>query len=281
MKIERFLKKVFALTLLCVGAIPFVNNTGAYAQEGGKPEAENRWLDDPHAKVGLTYGVKATVNSAYIWRGLHAGGCNIQIDANVGYGGAYIDTWWNLGANNAYTAFQPEMDWSIGFNRWGVDIHLLWVYNFDCPLFDFGNYPNKGSRLELNAAYTVSSKIPLTIHWATRVGASDAYVEEKTADDGQQVLDTVQAYSSFAEISYTQHLRDGFSLYGSVGITPWRSCYTGYMGGFALNNIDLRLRKDWTVHERIGLMLMAQLVVNPAAPVNVIMPNIGFGVYLK
>ena len=267
--IKQYLVKRIALVFLYTGAILFVSSAGSYAQT-----PEYRWMDDPHEKVGLTYGLSQKVQASYLWRGLYAGGLNTQIDANVGYGGAYIDMWWSIGATDMrFREFQPEVDISLGFNRWGLNVYLLYIHNFNCGFFDFSNYPDKGNRLELDIRYTVSSKIPLTIAWATRVSAADGYLN--TAGD------TVMAYSSYAEVSYTQHLRDGFSLYGAVGITPWRSCYTNYERGFALNNIELRLRKDWSVHERVGLMLMGQLVVNPSAPVDVILPNIGFGVYLK
>ncbi len=122
-----------ALTLLCVGALPFVKNAGAYAQDD-----QWRWLDDPHQKVGLTYGVSQTVQSAYLWRGLYAGGPNTQIDANVGYGGAYIDMWWNLGATDImFRHFQPEVDISVGFKRWGLNIFMLHIHKFNCGFFDF------------------------------------------------------------------------------------------------------------------------------------------------
>ena len=266
-----------ALTLLCVGALPFVKNAGAYAQDD-----QWRWLDDPHQKVGLTYGVSQTVQSAYLWRGLYAGGPNTQIDANVGYGGAYIDMWWNLGTTDiTFRHFQPEVDISVGFKRWGLNIYMLHIHNFNCGLFDFHNYPDKGNRLELNAQYTLSSKIPLTFKWATRVSAADGYVSRKTLDDGQTVSDTVRAWSSYAEINYKQQLPSGFSLYYAFGITPWRSCYTGYEGGFAVQNIEIIVRKDWTLHDRVGMMAFGQMAVSPCAPMNVININFGLGIYLK
>ena len=108
--------------------------------------------------------------------------------------------------------------------------------------------------------------------------------------------DTVQAYSSYAEISYTQVLPFGLSLYGAIGITPWRSCYTFYQRDFAVQNIEVRLRKDWSVTERCGLMIQGLLSVNPSALaadkattqwnpydpwLQGVNANIAFGVYLK
>ena len=266
------LQRVVALAIF-VGALPFVINAGA---------RESRWMDDPHEKVGLTYGVSQTVQTAYIWRGLYVGGWNTQIDANVGYGGLYIDMWWNIGSVDwKFSAFQPEVDFTIGFNRWCVHPYVAFIHNFNCPFFDFSNHPNGGNSLELGLKYTVSSKIPLTVKWTTRVAASDGYLRETVTDDGTVVTDTLRAYSSYAEVSYTHPFRDGYFITGAVGFTPWRSLYTGYQDRAALTNIDLQVGKHWTVHPRLGLKLMGEICVNPSAPIHVINTNIGLGIYLK
>ena len=276
-------KKVIALAFF-VGALPFLYCASAHAQE----EARSKWLDDYKAPVGFTYNAQARIQPTYIWRALYAGGANIQASANVGYGGLYLDMWWNIGVTDwTFKTFQPEVDFSLGFARWGLDIYLLYIHNFNTGFFDFHNYPGKGNRLELNVCYTVSSKLPLGIRWATRVAASDGYLNAAG--------DTVMAYSSYAEINYTQRFPYGLSLYGAVGLTPWRSVYTLYRYDFGVTNIDLRLRKDWTVAEHCGLMLQGQLCINPTLlaadkstaewhPYNpgnqAINANITFGIYL-
>lgn len=284
--------KVIALAL-CVGVLPFLYCTSAYAQEGEvesqKSKVESQWLDDYHAHVGLTYGASAMVQTTYLWRGLYAGGMNTQIDANVGYGGLYFDLWWNIGVTDwTFRTFEPEVDLTLGFSRWGLNISLLYIYNFNCGFFDFGAYLDKGNRLDLNLRYTISSKLPLSFLWTTRIAAADHYI----GANGE----LVRAYSSYAEISYTHHFPYDISLYGAFGITPWRSLYTGYERGFAVQNIELRLRKDWSVAEHCGLMIQGVLAVNPSALAadkataqwlpkapwdQAINANIAFGVYLK
>lgn len=260
--------------------------------EGERTEVkteESRWLDDYSKPVGFTYGVQATVNTNYLWRGLYCGGLNIQPSANVGYGGLYIDMWWNIGATEwGFQEFLPEVDLTLGFNRWGLDIHLLYIHNFNCGFFDFGNYSDRGNRLELAARYTISSKLPLSILWATRIAASDGYLN----GNGE----TVRAWSSYAEISYTHHFPYSISIYGAFGITPWRSCYTWYKRDFAVQNIEIRLRKDWSVSTHCGMMIQGTLSVNPSAIAadkssvtwypsypfeQSINANLGLGIYLK
>ena len=260
------LRRLIALVLLCAGALPFVNNASARTKD----------------EVGLTYGSSATVNAAYLWRGIYAGGPCLQVDANVGYGGLYANMWWSLGATDmSLKHFLPELDLTLGFKRWGLNVFLLYIHNFDCRFFDFGNHVEHGNRLELIGSYTVSPKIPLRVLWGTRVGAADGYFVERVTDEGLPVTEVVRAWSSYLEVSYNWQMRDGWSLYGAIGMTPWRSCYTGYQKGAVLNNIELHLRKDWSIHERCGLMLMGQMVVNPSTELNVINLNIACGVYLK
>ena len=286
MNISCTIKKGIITLTFFVGVLPFLNIAHAHAE--GESGA-SRWLDDYHQHVGLTYGAQATVNAAYLWRGLYVGGLNLQANANVGYGGLYFDAWCNIGtADWSFTDFQPEVDFTLGFSRWGLNVHVISIHNFNCGFFDFSNRIDQGGNaLEVRARYTVSSKLPLSFLWATRVLGTDGY---RIGED------TIRAYSSYAELSYTQALPFGLSLYGAIGITPWRSFYTGYERGFAVNNLEVRLAKDWSLSEHCGLKLQGVLAINPSllaadrsnakwhprAPwdqsVNV---NIAAGVYLK
>ena len=288
-------QRVIALTF-CVGALPFFFCPRVHAQEevsSSQLEPEKKdaayYFAEYKEPVGFTYGASAKVQTSYIWRGIYAGAANIQLDANVGYGGLYANLWWNFGVTDwSFSRFQPEVDITLGFARWGLDVYALFIHSFNCGFFDFGYNPGGGNALEVGMRYTVSSKLPLSILWATRFTNADAYIN--TAGD------TVRAYSTYIELSYTHHFPYDISLYGALGITPWRSSYTHYERGFAVQNIDIRLRKDWSVHERCGLMIQGQLTINPSAiaadrssvrwkPLDPgsqsINANIAFGVYLK
>lgn len=238
---SRTWRKVIALTIL-VGALPFLDCMHARANE----------------HVGLTYGAQATLQTTYLWRGLYAGGANIQASADVGYGGLYGLMWWNIGTTDwSFTKFEPEVDLILGFKRWGVNVSVVYIYNFNCGFFDFSPYPDKGNRLEINASYTVSDRIPLTILWASRVAAADHYINAAG--------DTVRAYSSYAQISYTHKMPQGWSLYGAVGITPWKSVYTLFERDFAVQNIELRVSKAWDLSTHCGMMVQGTVSLNPSA----------------
>ena len=278
--------RVTALAIL-VGALPLLFPAGAYASE--QTSTENRWLDDYNKPVGFTYGAEARIQASYLYRGNYSGGPNIQAEANVGYGGLYALMWWNIGVKTvAFDSFLPEVDFIFGFKRWGLDISVLYVHNFNCNFFDITNYPYHGNSLELRGRWTVSSKLPLSILWATRLAGSDGYINN--------VGDTIRAWSSYLEISYTHHFPYGISLYGAFGITPWKSRYTRFQRDFAFQLIEVKLRKDWSVSKHCGLMVMGAVTINPsgiaADPSSIqwkpympgnqtINANLGFGVYLK
>ena len=250
-------RKVIALAL-CVGALPFVFNTQAYAGEETRVESQESivegFWDEYKRPVGFTYGAQARIQTTYLWRGIYAGGANVQGSANVGYGGLYADMWWNIGVTDwGFKTFQPEVDLTIGFRRWGLDIYLLYIHNFKHGFFDLGYYDSGRNALELGVRWTVSNKLPLSILWATRFTNADSYV---------MAGDTIHAYSSYAEISYTHNFAYGLSLYGA----------------------------------RCGLMLQGQLGINPSALAadnttaqwkpkdpgsQAVNANIAFGVYLK
>lgn len=247
-------KRLIALAIIA-GALPFIYCASAYA---GEESSASKWFDDYSKPVKLTYNAQAKVQAAYLWRGLYCGAFNTQGNANVGYGGLYFDVWWNAGVTDwSFKTFLPEVDFTLGFDRWGLNVFVYYVHNFNCGFFDFTNYPDKGNRLEADIRYTLSSKIPLSILWGTRIAAADSYLNAAG--------DTVRAYSSYAEISYTQKFPKDWSLSGAVGITPWRSVYTGYQRDFAVCNVELRLRKDWTLSDHCGMMVQGQVSINPSA----------------
>ena len=261
---KRNFAKVIALTFF-VGALPFLQCASAHAHETDSISKRQRLADE------FTYNAQAKIQAAYLWRGVYAGGSNIQASVNVGFYGWYVDMWWNVGVTDlTFKTFQPEVDFTVGFDRWGLNVFVYMVHNFDCGFFDFANYPDKGNRVEADIRYTISDKIPLTFMWATRIAGADCYLN----DAG----DIVRAWSSYAEISYNHHFRDGYSVYGAIGVTPWRGCYNDR--GAALQNIEVRVRKDWTPTRHLGMMLQGQLAVSPMQKKHVINTNLTFGIYL-
>ena len=196
----------------------------------------------------FSWSVNATMTSNYIWRGLYCGGPSLQLDATVDYAGFFANMWWNVGATDwTFAAFNPELDLSIGFSRWGLSIYYIHCFYFDqyqdgtpSKLFDFKNYPRGGGGTtgEWRVAYRVSDKLPLSCLVGVRTFSRDGYMV-----DGE----LKRAYSTYIELGYDFALGENWQLDARVGMTPAKSLYTGFKGDFAVTMIGLKLHKTWAL----------------------------------
>lgn len=237
----------------------------SYAGAQDSARIRSRWLDDYPKHIGMTYNADIATHANYIWRGLYIGGLNLQIDGSIGYGGFFVDSWWNIGAANwAFTSFYPEVDTSIGFSRWGLTILFQHVYYFDCykdgtrsRFFDFSNHEPGGGGIttEWRLRYQVSSKLPLSILWCTRTFGRDGYYDEKD--------ELKRAYSSYLELGYDFALPYSLTLETRLGMTPWKSLYTNFEGDFAVTNISGKLVYRYKLTHYCTLHADAQLMFNP------------------
>lgn len=200
------------------------------------------------------WSASATMTSNYIWRGLYCGGPSLQLDATVGYAGFYANMWWNVGAADwTFASFNPEVDFTIGFSRWGLNINYLHCFYFDrysdgtpSRFFDFRNHPRGGGGTtgEWRVAYThpvYTSRQGLTTSLnalcAFRTFGRDGYYDEQ--------LGLKRAYSTYIEVGCDQELGQNWMLSAKVGLTPAKSMYTGYQGDFAVTLVGLKLIKQW------------------------------------
>ena len=127
--------------------------------------------------------------------------------------------------------------------------------------FDYKNHgPGEGGcTTEIRLRYRVSDKIPLTMLWATRFVGRDGYYIQ--AEEQSQVLK--RAYSTYIEFSYDIALPWSLTLSPTLGITPWRSLYTGFEGKFAVINTDLQLRRAWEISRHTDITAAAEIMINP------------------
>jgi hypothetical protein len=224
------------------------------------------------AKESLfAWSSSATITSNYIWRGLYVGGPSVQLDATVSYAGFYANMWWNMGAKNwIFTGFNPEVDFTIGFSRWGMNISYLHCFYFDrypdgtpSCFFDFRNHPSGGGGAtgEWRVAYAhpiYTSRQGLTTSLnalcAFRTFGRDGYYDDK--------LELTRAYSTYIEVGCDQELGQDWVLSARLGITPAKSMYTGYQGDFAVTMVGLKLIKQWQLSYG-SLSAFANLMLQP------------------
>lgn len=251
----------FRYLLLCVLCLQSI-----YAR-GNNQSLKEECVEEYPKHVGFSWSANATLTSNYIWRGLYCGGPSLQLDATVGYGGFFANMWWNVGATEwTFSDFNPELDISIGFSRWGLSIYYIHCFYFDSypsgsssKFLDFKNHPKGGGGTtgEWRVAYRVSDKLPLSILLGVRTFSRDGYYEEVK---GIEVLK--RAYSTYIELGYDFALGETWQLDVRLGITPAKSLYTGFQGDFAVTMIGLKLHKTWSL-ERCSINGFANLMLRP------------------
>ena len=217
----------------------------------------------------FSWSASAVVTSNYIWRGLYCGGPSLQLDATVGYAGLYANMWWNVGATDwAFTGFNPEVDVTIGFSRWGLNVNYIHCFYFDkypdgtpSRFFDFNNHPRGGGgttgewRVIYNRpvytnkrGWTTSVNGLCAVRTFSRDGYYEAIGQEGDKATGEMVWK--RAYSTYIEVGVDQTFDHNWSLAARVGMTPAKSLYTAYQGNFAVALVGLKLNKSWELGEK-------------------------------
>ena len=205
----------------------------------------------------FSWSASALVTSNYIWRGLYVGGPSVQLDATVSYAGFYANMWWNIGATDwTFTGFNPEVDVTIGFSRWGLNVNYIHCFYFDkyadgtmSRFFDFRNNTQGGTTGEWRVIYNrpvYTNKRGWTTSvnglCAVRTFSRDGYYAEANGEEEWK-----RAYSTYIEVGVDQTWGQDWSLAARLGITPAKSIYTFYKGDFAVALVGLKLNKGWVL----------------------------------
>lgn len=211
----------------------------------------------------FSWSANATLTSNYIWRGLYCGGPSMQMDATVSYAGVFANMWWNVGATDwTFAKFNPEVDISIGFSRWGLSVYYIHCFYFDqypdgspSKFFDFRNHPKGGGGAtgEWRIGYRVSDKLPLSVLVGVRTFSRDGYMLNDQLK---------RAYSTYIELGYDFALGENWQLDARLGMTPAKSLYTGFQGDFAIAMIGLKLHKTWAF-EHCSVKGFANVMLRP------------------
>lgn len=228
---------LLALALLCVGAFPF------------KAYADNQY--STKKELGLSLEVGADLVSSYLWRGYNYGGISIQPSVTLDWKGLYVSGWGNIGADNwTFENLNPELDITIGYDNYGVQLDLTHLYYFGGePYFPKGGFSTQieeesSSTMEAHAGFHLGDlveSVPLSIDWYTTIYGDDCYENE----DGEMV----RAWSTYIEVGYAFELPLGITLNTNIGFTPWRGMYSNYEEVWknaktvAINNIHLKAER--------------------------------------
>lgn len=247
------------------------------AQEIDMPQPSDSVADVQPSSTDSHFAwyAQAELDANYLWRGLYCGGLSFQAEAEVSYYGFYLNTWLNVGTTNWWTdrnaagkpvtGLNPEIDLAIGYRWRGLMVQFIHMYFFDrysdgrmSRYFDFQNHgPGEGGvSTEWRVAYRISDKVPLRLMWCTRTFGRDGYYQ------GGELK---RAYSTYIEARYDQPLPYDITLSGVIGLTPWRSLYTGYEKKFAVVNLSVEVRKSWQVAKGCAVDIGGVFVFNPSS----------------
>lgn len=223
---------------------------------------------------GFEWSVGTDITTAYLWRGMKYGGLAAQPEVAIGYGGLNLAAWANIGIEDyTFSTFSPELDLTLSYSIAGLTIGVNHQYYFDgTKYFDFSNstyqqYENdeyNGNQTEVFVEYNlgdVVENVPLHIGWYTFVAGDDMYAVTETID-GVETPVMKRAYSSYIDIAFDINMPLGFTLTPTVGMTPWKSCYTFYEGDFAVNNVSLKLNWEWEFGEHFCIDIYAIGMLN-------------------
>ena len=244
---------ILALALIGVSAFSFQ----AFAGDTDQPK-----------EIGLSIEVGADVVSSYLWRGQNLGGISIQPSVTLDWKGLYVSGWASIGADNwTFEELSPELDVTIGYDNYGVQVDLTHLYYFGGePYFPKGGFSTQieeesSSTMEAHIGFHLGDlveSVPLSIDWYTTIYGDDCY--EK---DGEMV----RAWSTYIQVGYTFNLPLGIDLQTNIGFTPWRGMYSNYEEVWknaktvAINNIHLRAERYFELKD-IELGLWAECMLN-------------------
>lgn len=199
------------------------------------------------AQDSLDVSLGADLVSRYVWRGMDQGtGASLQPSLGLSIKGFSLSAW---GSSSLVDKDVDEFDITLAYAGDHLSVGLT-DYFWQGVNADYSKYADDHF-FELNVAYTVSEKVPLTIGWNTMLfGGKSGELDE----DGDRM------YSSYFSLGYSWNV-SGISLEPAIGITPWKS---QYYKEAAVMDITLKASKEIRVTDSFSLPIFSQVVWSPA-----------------
>ncbi len=228
---------------------------------------------------GLTWHVGADAVSSYIFRGWNYGGLAVEPHASIGYAGAEISAWANIGAKDwAYQNFSPQLNLTISYTIAGLSVGITHLHYFDSKYFDFSgktyqqyiNNEGNWNQTEVFAVYKGPKQFPIRLSWYTYVLGNDVFPDYDKpisttssapdailSENGLVQYEMKRTYSTYIEVAYKFELPLGFYITPAIGISPWKGYYTRNEGKFAVKNLELRVERPFELFKHIGFNVWA------------------------
>lgn len=193
--------------------------------------------------------VQIELSSRYLWRGLEYGNAptlfpSLQYSTsnfNFSIAGAY-----------AFNNSHREVDLSVSYcyKNWTLSLSDYYFHTDNNEHDHYFNWANSSTKHSVECCLNYEfPHFPLRLLWSTYI-----YGNDKKED--------FQAYSSYTEICYTHHLKNGYMSL-TCGASIKKGFYTSYQKDFALCNISLAYLTDLKVGQLSQLPVKFSYIINP------------------
>ena len=228
---------------------------------------------------GLTWHVGVDGVSSYLLRGWNYGGPAIEPHASIGYAGAQVAAWANIGSRDwSFQQFSPQLNITISYNIAGLSIGVTHLHYFNSKYFDFKgktyeeyiNNTGNWNQTEVFAIYNGPEKFPIRISWFTYVGGNDKFPDLESPifptppapgvelpEGGLAPYNMYRAFSTYIELAYKFKLPLEFYITPAIGISPWKGYYTRNEGKFAVKNLEIRVERPFNLFNHVGFNVWA------------------------
>lgn len=215
------------------------------------PAHENRHpetvADTVPTKASVQTLLALSLKSSYISRGSYCGGVGLYPELGISYRGISLSAWAFVGFDNKDT---KELNLMLDYRTGGFSIGLtdFWYLPYEkseqIGFFHF-NPRHTQHQIEGNIGYDLGF---VRTRWRTMFAGFDHL------ESGRR------AYSTYVILQAPFRL-GGLEWEGTVGVTPWKGCYSNH---FNLVHLTLQATKKIQITETFSLPVFAALTLNTA-----------------
>lgn len=198
--------------------------------------------------------------SDYIWRGMHQNsGFSVQPTLKLSYGNVSLGAWGSQSLTKIDGAQEVDINLTYTLKNFQLNICDYWWNGISSP---YGDYHND-HHFEIAASYFISSKIPLTLSWATMFAGSDNNINNN------------RAFSTYISAKYDFYLPLEIVLTPSIGFTPWKGMYN--INSAAITDISLKGAKSIKITDKFSLPIFVQFIASPNNDKTYLIGGFSFG----
>ena len=192
--------------------------------------------------LGASLGIDLV--SQYIWRGQDLGGVSFQPTLGIDYKGFSLSAWGSAGFEKSDT---KEVDLTIAYGIGGFSVGVTDYWFDNGPGYFKYKAHNTAHVFEANVGYDFGFA---SLNWYTNFAGNDGVTQRGK-----------RAYSSYVEAAVPFKIAS-LDWQAEIGACPWST--TSYnTHGFAVINVAVGAKKEFTISDTFNFGVSAKLIANP------------------